>query len=103
VSSSAWQLSKLETSAFREAIHAAAVVRTERFLADRQRALVNALRLTVLALGEIYVGELIQSVAHIALKRTCPRVAFVPPADIGAAVLQRRPAHNPFRKARRPR
>ena len=46
------------------------MVRTERFLADRQRALVEPLRLAVLALLPINEGQVVEGVGHVEVVRT---------------------------------
>ena len=45
------------------------VVRTERLLADRQRALVEPLRLAVLALVSIHERQVIEGVGHVGVAR----------------------------------
>src|SRR6516162_9080864 len=45
------------------------VVRTERFFLDRQRALVQPLRLAVLPLPPIHDGQIVKSLAHLSVAR----------------------------------
>jgi hypothetical protein len=46
------------------------VTRTERLLADDQRALEEVFRLPILALRSMYVGQVVQALAHVGVART---------------------------------